>query len=136
MRVTESAQQAIVANARQDENGVISYSSVGWRSYPRSIAVNQSGESTFLVPARFRSLNNIIWGVRNPRSSNFAGQDPSNTYTVASSWYSRVGGISYPSISPHMVLLVELLLKIKLLRIVRNLIVVYLMNLLMIVLVL
>ena len=101
VRVTEAAQQAIVANARQDENGVISYSSVGWRSYPRSIAVNQSGESTFLVPARFRSLNNIIWGIRNPRSSNYAGQDPSNTYTVASSWYSRVGGVPYPSIPPN-----------------------------------
>ena len=101
VRVTEASQQAIMANARTDQSGVISYSSVGWRNYPRSINISVSGTESFLVPARFRSLNNIIWGVRNPRLQNYSGQDPSSTYNAVSSFQTRISGISYPSVAPN-----------------------------------
>jgi len=101
VRVTEASQQAIMANARQDESGVVSYSSVGWRNYPRSINISVAGTESFLVPARFRSLNNIIWGIRNPRLQNYSGQDPSSTYNAVSSFQTRISGVSYPSVAPN-----------------------------------
>ena len=101
VRVTEASQQAIMANARQDETGIVSYSGVGWRNYPRSVNISVAGTETFLVPARFRSLNNIIWGIRNPRLNNYSGQDPSSTYNAVSSFQTRISGISYPSVAPN-----------------------------------
>ena len=101
VRVTDASVQEITRYARQDPSGIISWNSTGFRSYRNACdttGINKTTQ-TFLVPARFRSLNNLICAVTHSRAQANDLLDPQSTTVPWTEWYSRIGGTQYPPVA-------------------------------------
>lgn len=101
VRVTDASVQEINRYARQDPSGIISWNATGYRSYRNACdtSLTNNATQTYLVPARFRSLNNLICAVTHSRAQATDILDPQSTTVPWTEWYSRIGGTQYPPVA-------------------------------------